>query len=94
MDRYHAANGSGTVPGPPGPGPSREQVLVLAGAQKKPMFVNGLAALVKVTMLRLILGAGSGFGTMGALFRILPCDCAVARLAQMVTVRAFICCHL
>lgn len=62
MDQYHTVNGGGTVPGPPGRGPSREQVLVclLTVAQKKPMFVNSLTALVKVTMLLLILGAGSG----------------------------------
>lgn len=91
MDRYHAVNG--TVPGPPGRGPSREQVVVclLTVAQKKPMFVNSLTALVKVTMLLLILGVGSGFWTIGALFGILPCDSVVARPAQMGTVGAFIC---
>lgn len=76
MDRYHMVHGSGTVPGPPGRGPSREQVVVclLTVAQKKPTFVNSLTALLKVTTLMLILGARSGFRTVGALFGILPCD--------------------
>lgn len=66
-------------------------VCLLTVAQKKPMFVNSLTALVKVTMLLLILGVGSGFWTIGALFGILPCDSVVARPAQMGTVGAFIC---
>ncbi|TWW77843.1 Pleckstrin -like proteiny-like domain family B member 1 [Takifugu flavidus] len=50
MDRYHMVHGSGTVPGPPGRGPSRERVVVclLTVAQKKPTFVNSLTALVKL----------------------------------------------
>lgn len=88
-------NGSRTVPAP-GRGLSREQVVVclLTVAQKKPMFVSSLTALTKVTVLLLILAARSGFRIMRALFWILPCDSVVVRLAQMVTVRAFIRCVL
>lgn len=59
MDQYHMVNSSRTV--------RSEQVVVclLTVAQKKPMFADSLTALVKVTMLLLMLGGwvGGGLGS-------------------------------
>lgn len=50
MDRYHVLSGSRTVPALR-PGLSREQAVVylLALAKQKPVFLNSVAALMKVT---------------------------------------------